>query len=103
MTEEEVRFTLSLSGRHLSLDAPFANGEDYENKLPDVLENESEAADTDMMMTSLQKELKQALSTLTEKEADVIACYFGLGGEKAMTLEEIREKIQPYPRADSSD
>nr|WKN37383.1 sigma-70 family RNA polymerase sigma factor [Tunicatimonas sp. TK19036] len=90
MTEDEVSFTMNLSGRHLSLDAPFVNGE--ENGLLDVLENESEEADTDLMMSSLRKELERALSTLTAREADVIAHYFGLDGGKAMTLEEIGKK-----------
>jgi RNA polymerase primary sigma factor len=92
MTEEEVGFTLTLSGHHLSLDAPFANGEENENRLLDVLENEHEEADADMMTTSLRKELERALATLNEREADVLAHYFGLDGEKAMTLEEIGKK-----------
>ena len=92
MTEEEVWFTSNLSGRHLSLDAPFANGEDNENSLLDVLANEHEEADADMMMSSLRKELERALSTLTKREADMLACYFGLNGMKTMTLEEIGKK-----------
>jgi RNA polymerase primary sigma factor len=92
MTEEEAGFTLTLSGHHLSLDAPFANGEENENRLLDVLENEHEEADADMMTTSLRKELERALATLNEREADVLAHYFGLDGEKAMTLEEIGKK-----------
>jgi RNA polymerase primary sigma factor len=92
MTEEEVLFTLNLSGNHLSLDAPFANGEENENRLLDVLENNHEEADADMMMSSLRKELERALSTITKRESDVLVHYFGLDGERALTLEEIGKK-----------
>ena len=90
MTEEEVSYNLAISAPHLSLDAPFVSGE--ENRLLDVLENTNEEADVDMVMSSLQKELKRALTTLTKREAEVIVYYFGLEGEKAMTLEDIGKK-----------
>lgn len=90
MTEEEVSYNLAISAPHLSLDAPFVSGE--ENRLLDVLENTNEEADVDMVMSSLQKELKRVLTTLTKREAEVIVYYFGLEGEKAMTLEDIGKK-----------
>ena len=74
-----------------SLDAPFVNGE--ENGLLDVLENEREdTPDAELMVSSLRRELDRALATLTEREGDIIGCYFGLNGEQAMTLEEIGQK-----------
>lgn len=89
---EEVSDTLKISGRHVSMDAPFAQGE--ENGLLDVLENDSEGTpDNELMMDSLRKEVKRALSTLTQREAEVIVYYFGLNGENPMTLEEIGEKF----------
>jgi len=89
---EEVSDTLKISGRHVSMDAPFAQGE--ENGLLDVLENDSEGTpDSALMMDSLRKEVKRALSTLTQREAEVIVYYFGLNGENPMTLEEIGEKF----------
>lgn len=89
---EEVSDTLKISGRHVSMDAPFAQGE--ENGLLDVLENDSEGTpDSELMMDSLRKEVKRALSTLTQREAEVIVYYFGLNGENPMTLEEIGEKF----------
>jgi RNA polymerase primary sigma factor len=88
----EVVDTLKISGRHVSMDAPFVQGE--ENSLLDVLENSSEASpDSSLMNDSLRREVQRALSTLTQREADVISLYFGLNGEHSMTLEEIGEKF----------
>lgn len=91
ITPEEVASNLKISSRHVSMDAPFAGGE--ENGLLDVLENDSETPDADLMNDSLRREVQRALSTLTQREAEVIAYYFGLNGETAMTLEEIGEKF----------
>ncbi len=91
ISTEEVTDTMKISGRHVSMDAPFVNGE--ENSLLDVLSNESEETpDSGLMIDSLRREVQRALSTLTQREADVISYYFGLNGENAMTLEEIGEK-----------
>ena len=88
----EVVDTMKISGRHVSMDAPFVAGE--ENSLLDVLENDDdETPDSELMTDSLRKEVQRALSTLTQREADVIALYFGLNGEHSMTLEEIGEKF----------
>ena len=88
----EVVDTLKISGRHLSMDAPFVQGE--ENSLLDVLENDSEdKPDSGLINDSLRREVQRALSTLTQREADVVTLYFGLNGEHAMTLEEIGEKF----------
>ncbi|SFE82105.1 sigma-70 family RNA polymerase sigma factor [Thermoflexibacter ruber] len=88
----EVVDTMKISGRHVSMDAPFAQGE--ENNLLDVLENDGEEKpDTGLMTDSLRREVQRALSTLTQREADVVALYFGLNGEHAMTLEEIGERF----------
>ena len=92
VTTAEVVDTMKISGRHVSMDAPFVQGE--ENSLLDVLENESqETPDSGLMTDSLRREVQRALSTLTQRESDVIALYFGLNGEHAMTLEEIGEKF----------
>ena len=91
ITTEEVSDTMKISGRHVSMDAPFVQGE--ENSLLDVLANDSEETpDSSLMMDSLRKEVQRALSTLTQRESDVISYYFGLNGEHAMTLEEIGQK-----------
>ena len=92
VTTAEVVDTMKISGRHVSMDAPFIQGE--ENSLLDVLENDSEETpDSGLINDSLRKEVQRALSTLTQREADVITLYFGLNGEHAMTLEEIGEKF----------
>ncbi len=88
----EVVETLKISGRHVSMDAPFAQGE--EGNLYDVLESTlEEKPDSGLMNESLRKEVQRALSTLTKREADVVSYYFGLNGEQALTLEEIGEKF----------
>ena len=88
----EVVDTLKISGRHVSMDAPFVQGE--ENSLLDVLENDGEdKPDSGLINDSLRREVQRALSTLTQREADVVTLYFGLNGEHAMTLEEIGEKF----------
>ncbi|MCX2744335.1 sigma-70 family RNA polymerase sigma factor [Mangrovivirga sp. M17] len=92
ITASEVVDTMKISGRHVSMDAPFSQGE--ENSLLDVLENEGEdKPDLELMSDSLRREVLRALSTLTAREADVIMLYFGLNGEHALTLEEIGERF----------
>lgn len=92
VTTSEIVDTMKISGRHVSVDAPFIQGE--ENSLLDVLENDIDGTpDSSLINDSLRKEVQRALSTLTQREADVIAFYFGLNGEHAMTLEEIGEKF----------
>jgi RNA polymerase primary sigma factor len=92
ITTSEVVDTLKISSRHISMDAPFAQGE--ENSLLDVLENDdSDTPDSKLISDSLRKEVQRALSTLSERECDVIIYYFGLNGEHSMTLEEIGEKF----------
>ena len=92
VSTNEIVDTMKISGRHVSMDAPFVQGE--ENSLLDVLENDSEdTPDSDLMVDSLRKEVQRALSTLTQREADVVTYYFGLNGVHVMTLEEIGEKF----------
>ncbi len=88
----EVSDTLKISGRHLSMDAPFAQGED--NRLLDVIQdNRQPAPDSGLMEQSLREEVRRALATLSEREAQVIKLYFGLEQEHSLTLEEIGEKF----------
>lgn len=88
---EKIADTLKVSGRHISVDAPFIEGED--NSLLDVLVNDdAPVADRLLMNESLSKEIDRALSTLTERESDIIKMFFGLGGQE-MTLEEIGDKF----------
>jgi RNA polymerase primary sigma factor len=92
MDVSEVADTLKISGRHVSMDAPFAQGED--NRLLDVIQNDQQPnPDFTLMNESLKTEIERALSTLSEREAEVISLYFGLNKEHSMTLEEIGEKF----------
>lgn len=91
LTPDKVSDTLRVSGRHISMDAPFADGED--NSLMDVMEDSnSPSADKALMGESLACEIERALSTLTEREGDIIKSFFGIGCQE-MTLEEIGEKF----------
>ncbi len=90
---EEVETTLGVAARHVSMDAPFAEGED--NSLLDVLENNS-SPDTDAgleYVESLRTEIERSLSTLTDRQYDVIKLYFGIGIEHPMSLEDIGDKF----------
>lgn len=92
MTLFEVADTLKISGRHISVDAPFAQGED--NRLLDVIQDDRQPnPDNTLMSESLKVEVRRALATLSEREAEVIRLYFGLDREHSLTLEEIGEKF----------
>jgi RNA polymerase primary sigma factor len=92
MDVTEVSDTLKISGRHVSMDAPFVHGE--ENSLLDVMENEDQPSpDNTLISESLKVEIESALSTLTERETEVIRLYYGLNKEHSLTLEEIGEKF----------
>jgi RNA polymerase primary sigma factor len=90
---EEVETTLGVAARHVSVDAPFVDSED--NTLLDVLENpNSESADSGLEhYDSLRCEIERSLSTLTDRQRDVIKLYFGIGVEHPMSLEDIGEKF----------
>lgn len=93
MTEADVASTLKMSGKHVSMDAPLVQGE--ENRLIDVLQNEEEPdPDHKLIGESLSKEVERALSTLSQREADVVRLYFGIGVDHPLTLEEIGEKFE---------
>jgi len=88
---DKVADTLKVSGRHVSVDAPFVDGEN--NSLLDVLvNNESPKADRALMVESLGKEINRALATLTERESNIIILFFGIGCQE-MTLEELGERF----------
>ncbi|MCX6297443.1 MAG: RNA polymerase sigma factor RpoD/SigA [Bacteroidetes bacterium] len=92
LPQDKVADTMRVSGRHVSMDAPFVNGE--ENSLLDVLINhDSPRADNELMNESLQREIERSLSTLTERERDVVRLFFGIGINHGLTLEEIGAKF----------
>lgn len=92
IAEDKVADTMRVSGRHISMDAPFVQGE--ENTLLDVLVNtDSPRADVSLINESLQKEIERSLATLTERERDVIKLFYGIGYNHEYTLEEIGDKF----------
>ena len=92
MDINEISDTLKVAGKAISMDAPLSQGE--ENRLLDILEStEQPSPDSELISQSLKQEIERALSTLSEREAEVIKLYFGLNRESAMTLEEIGEKF----------
>jgi RNA polymerase primary sigma factor len=90
---EEVEATLGVAARHVSMDAPFIDGED--NSLLDVLANpNASSADEELEHhDSLRREIERSLSTLTDRQKDVIMLYFGIAVEHPMSLEDIGEKF----------
>ncbi len=89
--KDKIADTLRVSGRHISVDAPFVEGED--NSLLDVLPNEdSPMADRGLNNESLSTEIERALQILTPREREIIKCFFGIGSQE-MTLEEIGENL----------
>src|SRR6266496_4180355 len=92
LPQEKIADTMKVSGKHISMDAPFVQGE--ENSLLDVLVNpDSPRADNTLMTESLQHEINRSLSTLTEREREVITLFFGIGMNHGLTLEEIGAKF----------
>ncbi|GIV29426.1 MAG: RNA polymerase sigma factor RpoD [Bacteroidia bacterium] len=89
---EKVADTLRVSGKHISIDAPLIAGE--ESTLVEVIPNsDSPSADAALMKESLEREVDRALSTLTERERDVIKLFYGIGVAHPLTLEEIGDKF----------
>ena len=88
---DKISDTLKVSGRHVSVDAPFVDGED--NSLLDVLPNDdSPMADKGLTNESLSIEIERALQILTGREREIIKSFFGIGCQE-MTLEEIGERL----------
>lgn len=87
---DQVADTMKVSGRHISVDAPFADGD--ENSLLDVLINDdTPTPDRVLNQESLSKEVDRALQQLDERERNIVKMFFGIGGQE-MTLEEIGAK-----------
>src|SRR5882762_7353600 len=93
VTTAEVVDTMKISGRHVSMDAPFVQGE--ESTLLDVLENHNaERAETNIEhKESLKMEIDRSLKTLTERQKEVICFFFGIGVDHPMSLEDIGDRF----------
>jgi RNA polymerase primary sigma factor len=89
---KDVKESLRNSGRHVSMDAPLSQSED--GNLYDVIDNkDTPNPDQDLIKESLRREIERAISTLTEREANIIRLYFGLNSKNPYTLEEIGEEF----------
>ena len=92
ITEESITNSMKVSGRQVSFDAPFVQGET--NNLLDVLVNpDAPIADSTLMHESLQQEINRSLGTLPEKEREVLQLFFGIGTSHALSLQEIAIKF----------
>ena len=90
LPQEKIEDAIKVTGRHVSMDAPFADGDD--NSLLDVLVNDdSPMADKTLVLESLREEINRALLTLNERERNIIEAFFGINRPE-MTLEEIGDK-----------
>ncbi len=91
---DEVKQSLSSTGRHVSMDAPLKEGDESSSSMYEVMSSkDSPSPEKELLMDSLRREIERSLMTLTPREADVIRFYFGLNGQQAMTLEEIGLKF----------
>ncbi|PRY53347.1 RNA polymerase primary sigma factor [Arcticibacter pallidicorallinus] len=90
-TVDKISDTLSNSGRHVSMDAPFVQGE--ENTLLDVLENSDPNTDSILINESLAEEIKRSLQTLTDREREIVSLFFGITNNQPLSLEEIGEQF----------
>jgi len=92
VTTEEILDSFRIGGRHVSVDAPFSEGE--EGSLLDVLSDSNESnPESAMIAESLIQEVQRSLATLSTRESDVISLYFGLNRKESMTLEEIGDRF----------
>lgn len=92
LSPRDVKESLRNSGRHVSMDAPLSQSED--GSLYDVLDNkDTPSPDDELLKESLRREIDRAISTLTEREANIIRLYFGLNSKNPYTLEEIGEEF----------
>lgn len=90
---DKVKDTMQLSGKHVSVDAPFANGDDNNSLLNVLVNHDSPRADSMLIKESLKREIERSLSTLNEREKEVVKLFFGLDVPHPLTLEEIGAKF----------
>ncbi|PCH96560.1 MAG: RNA polymerase subunit sigma [Bacteroidetes bacterium] len=94
LSEKDVKESIKNAGRHVSMDAPISNDNDSTANMYDLLHNDDNPKpDSGLINESLRNEIFRALSTLTQREAEVVQCFFGLNHHLPMTLEEIGEKF----------
>ena len=91
LPQEKIDEAMNINGHHISVDAPFVEGED--NSLLDVMTNaESPMADKELVDESLKSEIQTALNALNERERNVVEASYGIN-QPELTLEEIGSKF----------
>ncbi|HBW85185.1 MAG TPA: RNA polymerase subunit sigma [Crocinitomicaceae bacterium] len=91
---EEVKQSLSQNGRHVSMDAPLVEGDESSSSMYDVMSGDSlPSPDSNLVLESLRRDIKSSLTTLTQRESDVISMFYGLDGKAPMSLEEIGDRF----------
>lgn len=95
MLPQDIYETMRNNNRHMSMDAPLSITNEDGGNMYDLMGNENSISpDKELIGESLQMEIFRALATLTEREADVVKLFFGLGGKHPHSLEEIGEKFE---------
>jgi RNA polymerase primary sigma factor len=91
---EEVKQSLSQTGRHVSMDAPLIDGDESSSSMYDVLTTDSlPNPDSGLVLESLRRDIRTSLRTLTSRESEVVSMFYGLEGKMPMSLEEIGSKF----------
>lgn len=94
ITDTDVKETMKNAGKHVSMDAPLVSGDENANTMLEILPNDDDISpELGLLNESLRREIERALSTLTQREADVLRYYFGLDGAPPLSLEEIGQKF----------
>ncbi len=95
ITTSEVKDSLKISGKHVSVDAPLSSDEESNTLLDVMSEKDSiQNPDRELMTESLRNEIERSFSTLSYREAEVLRLYFGINAKSAFTLEEIGEQFE---------
>jgi RNA polymerase primary sigma factor len=93
-TTEEIKQSLSHSGRHVSMDAPLIDGDESSSSMYDLMTGDSlPNPDQNLVLESLRKDIHNSLQTLTSRESEVVAMFYGLDGKMPLSLEEIGAKF----------
>ncbi|HBS86758.1 MAG: RNA polymerase subunit sigma [Bacteroidetes bacterium GWF2_38_335] len=92
MAPDDIKESMKTTSRHVSMDAPLTEGEDS-NMYELISAKDTPLPDRELITESLRKEIERALSTLTQREADIIRLYYGLNDKAQHTLEEIGEEF----------
>ena len=93
-TTEEVKQSLAQNGRHISMDAPLVDGDESSSSMYDVLVGDSlPGPEANLVLESLRSDIRSSLTSLTQRESDVVNMFYGLEGATPMSLEEIGTKF----------